>query len=67
RRRARTAAPDGSDPAIRALRERVEQVFGSPTVIDRDAKTGKGTLSLRFYGDDDLVRLLKMMGVDTDL
>ena len=68
RRKARAAAArGGDDPAVRALRERVERVFGSPAVIDRDAKTGKGTLSLRFYGDDDLVRLLKMMGVDTEL
>ncbi|MFN2371488.1 MAG: ParB/RepB/Spo0J family partition protein [Candidatus Krumholzibacteriia bacterium] len=67
RRRTSTAGAAGGDPAIRALRERVEQTFGSPTVIERDAKTGKGTISLRFYGDDDLVRLLKMMGVDTDL
>ena len=65
RPRARTAA--ATDPAIRAFRERIEQVFGSPASIDRDAKTGKGTIGLRFYGDDDLVRLLKMMGVDTDL
>lgn len=67
RRRARKAAAAPGDPATRALRERVEQVYGAPTVIERDAKTGKGTISLRFYGDDDLVRLLKMMGVDTNL
>lgn len=67
RRRARTAGAAGGDPAVRALRERAEQTFGTPVVIERDAKTGKGTVSLRFYGDDDLVRLLKMMGVDTDL
>ena len=65
RRTRRTAA--AVDPAIRALGERAEQVFGSPVVIERDAKTGKGTINLRFYSDDDLIRLLKMMGVDTDL
>ncbi len=67
KRRARAAAADAADPAIRAFRERIEQVFGSPASIERDAKTGKGTIGLRFYGDEDLVRLLKMMGVDTDL
>jgi len=67
RRRTRRAAPGPVDPAIRALRERVEQVYGAPAVIEREAATGKGTISLRFYGDDDLVRLLKMMGVDTNL
>jgi ParB family chromosome partitioning protein len=66
RKRARVAK-DEADPAVRALRERVEQLFGSPAGIDRDPKSGKGTISLRFYSDDDLVRLLKMMGVDTEL
>ncbi len=66
RRRARAAAGP-VDPAIRALGERVEQAYGAPVTIDRDTKTGKGTIALRFYGDDDLVRLLKMMGVDTEL
>ncbi|HPF70181.1 MAG TPA: ParB/RepB/Spo0J family partition protein [Candidatus Krumholzibacteria bacterium] len=66
RKRAAVARTE-SDPAVRALRERVEQAYGSPAVIERDAKTGKGTISLRFYGDEDLMRLLKMMGVDTQL
>ncbi len=67
RRRTRAAAGGSAEPAIRALRERVEQVYGAPAVIEREARSGKGTISLRFYGDDDLVRLLKMMGVDTNL
>ncbi len=55
------------DPAVRALQERAEQVFGSPVEIQRDGKKGKGSLAVRFYSDDDLVRLLKIMGVDTEL
>ena len=66
RPRARSAAQK-VDPTVRALMERTEQVYGSPVVIDRDAKTGKGAIQLRFYSDDDLIRLLKIMGVDTEL
>ncbi len=35
--------------------------------IARDADNGKGSISLRFYSDSDLVRVLKIMGVDTDI
>lgn len=57
----------GDDPAVRALTARTEQVFGSPVEILRSAKDGKGSLSIRFYSDDDLIRVLKLMGVDTEL
>jgi ParB family chromosome partitioning protein len=67
RRKRRRAAAAPVDPTVRALQQRTERVYGSPVAIDRDANSGKGTISLRFYGDDDLVRLLKIMGVDTDL
>lgn len=65
-RKARAAAAE-TDPAIRALVARSEQVFGSPVAIERSAKDGKGTVTVRFYSDTDLVRVLKIMGVDTDL
>jgi ParB family chromosome partitioning protein len=55
------------DPTVKALQERAEQVYGSPVAIVREPKTGKGTVELRFYSDDDLIRLLKIMGVDTEL
>ncbi len=57
----------GSDPAVRALQTRAEQIFGSPVEIQRNARDGKGSLSVRFFSDDDLIRLLKIMGVDTQL
>ena len=56
-----------NDPGIRALNERAEQIFGSPVTIDRNAKDGKGSLSVRFYSDSDLIRILKIAGVDTNL
>jgi len=67
RKHVRRRVPGPVDPAIRALMDRAEQIYGSPVVIDRDRKTGKGTISVRFYSDDDLLRLLKIMGVDTDI
>ena len=63
----RRAAAGPVDPAVSALTERAEQVFGSPVTIDHDPKSGKGSVSVRFYSDTDLVRVLKMMGVDTEL
>lgn len=61
----RAATPD--DPSVRALVERAEAVYGSPVTIERDARTGKGTVSVRFFSNDDLIRLLQIMGVDTEL
>jgi len=67
-RRSRAArAATAVDPTIRALMDRSEQVYGAPVAIDRHKKTGKGTIQLKFYSDDDLIRLLKIMGVDTEL
>ena len=61
------ATGGGDDAALRALASRAEQVYGSPVVIERDAKTGKGSVSVRFFSDSDLIRLLQIMGVDTEL
>jgi hypothetical protein len=63
----RKTASTPTEPALRALMENAERVFGSPVTIERDATGGKGTVSVRFYSDSDLVRLLKIMGVDTDI
>ena len=67
RRRHVKKAPGPVDPTIKALMGRTESVYGAPVSIERDAKTGKGAIALRFYSDDDLIRLLKIMGVDTEL
>jgi hypothetical protein len=69
-RRARRKAKrrtTGETPEIRALRERAERQLGSPVNITRDAKTGRGEFSVKFYSDTDLTRLLDIMGIDTDL
>jgi ParB family chromosome partitioning protein len=69
RRTRRTAVRKsaGDTPEVRALRARAEQLLGSPVTISRDGKTGKGTIAVDFYSDDDFTRLLGIMGVDTDL
>ena len=63
----RKAAAGPADPALRALMENAERVYGAPVIITREGTGGKGTVSLRFYSDDDLVRVLKIMGVNTDI
>lgn len=63
----RKASGGPADPALRALMENAEQVFGAPVMITRDPGNGKGSVSLRFYSDDDLIRVLKIMGVNTDI
>ncbi len=55
------------NPAVKALQERAERVYGSPVTIEREESSGKGVIAVRFYSDSDLVRLLKIMGVDTNL
>ena len=68
RKKSRKAkAGQAEDPALRALVTRTESVFGTPVTIDRNASDGKGTVSIRFYSDSDLMRVLKIMGVETQL
>lgn len=51
---------------IRELRERAETRLGAPVQIERDAD-GRGHLTVRFFTDDDLLRVLSLMDIDTDL
>jgi ParB family chromosome partitioning protein len=65
RSRRRRGRPE--TPEVRALRERAEQRLGSPVRIERDPRSGKGTLTIRFFSDEDLERVLEVFGVNTDL
>jgi ParB family chromosome partitioning protein len=67
-RRRAALAKDGTGESkeVRALRERAESRLGSPVVIARQ-NDGKGSLTITFYSDRDLERVLEAMGVDTDL
>ncbi len=68
RKTAKTAKAQAAvDPSIKALIERTEQIFGTPVEIVRNPRNSKGSVSVRFYSDDDLIRILKVMGVDTEL
>ncbi len=66
RARRRSAAPEESRE-VRALRERAEEHLGAPVRIEREAQSGRGSIVVRFFSDDDLERLLGRMGVNTDL
>ncbi len=71
RHRARRKSPSRRDgvhetPEVKALRERAEAHFGSPVTIERDG-AGKGQVSVTFYNDGDLERLLSMMGLQVNL
>jgi ParB family transcriptional regulator, chromosome partitioning protein len=67
-RRRTPAATDaaGESKEVRALRERAESRLGSPVTILRQPD-GKGSLTVSFYSDADLERVLDLMGIDTDL
>ncbi|MHB8078814.1 MAG: ParB/RepB/Spo0J family partition protein [Candidatus Krumholzibacteriia bacterium] len=65
--RKRAVAAGEETREVRALRERAERYLGAPVVIERDAKTKHGVISVRFFSDDDLERVLAAMGVDADL
>ncbi len=67
KRKAARKTSTTNDPSVQALIDRSEQIFGSPVEINRNTISGKGHFSVRFYSDDDLIRILKIMGVDTDL
>lgn len=66
RRASPPSAAANESKEVRALRERAESHLGSPVAIARELG-GKGTLSVTFYSDRDLERILEVMGVDTDL
>jgi ParB family chromosome partitioning protein len=66
RRRGGGTARAAETPEVKALRERAEAHFGSPVTIERD-DAGKGRVSVAFFDDGDLERLLAMMGIQTDL
>jgi len=66
RQRRRGGVPADETREVRALRERAETHFGSPVVIERDAR-GKGVIKVTFFDDGDLVRMLNAMGIETEL
>ncbi len=50
-------------PAITALEERLQQRLGTRVTM-RHGRSGKGRIEIEYYGNDDLTRLLGLLGID---
>ena len=56
----RLTAPTPADPNDQALEEALSTYLGSPVKLHRSATGGK--LSVEFYSDEDLDRILDVLG-----
>jgi ParB family chromosome partitioning protein len=63
---ASTPSPNGSssDPHLADLENRLRERLG--TQIQLKYRAGKGALEIRFFSDDELNRLLELLGVSVD-
>jgi ParB family chromosome partitioning protein len=52
------------DPHVAALEEKLQQAFG--TKVSLRYGSGKGSIEIKFFSDDDLDRILKIAGVQVD-
>lgn len=52
---------DASDPNWRALEGRAEEVLGAPVKLDGTEKGG--TIVIRFFSEEDLLRIMEQLGV----
>ncbi|MGZ4964824.1 MAG: ParB/RepB/Spo0J family partition protein [Limisphaerales bacterium] len=52
------------DPHVAALEEKLQQAFGTKVALKY--ATGKGSIEIKFFSDDDLDRILKIAGVPMD-
>jgi ParB family chromosome partitioning protein len=52
------------DPHVAALEEKLQQAFG--TKVSLKYGSGKGSLEIKFFSDDDLDRILKIAGIQMD-
>lgn len=52
------------DPHVAALEEKLQQAFG--TKVSLKYGSGKGSIEIKFFSDDDLDRILKIAGVQMD-
>ena len=60
----RIAGAVAADPHLSQLRTRLQERLG--TRVDLRYREGKGALQIHFYNDDDLERVLEMLGVRPD-
>jgi ParB family chromosome partitioning protein len=52
------------DPHVAALEEKLQHAFGTKVALKYGS--GKGSIEIKFFSDDDLDRILKIAGVQTD-
>ena len=52
------------DPHITEVQNRLRDHFATHTVVRHTEK--KGTIEIEYYGNDDLERILNLLGVDLD-
>jgi ParB family chromosome partitioning protein len=52
------------DPHVAALQDKLQQAFGTKVTVKY--ATGKGSIEIKFFSDDDLDRVLKIAGVQMD-
>lgn len=62
--RAASAAGDLTDPHLRHIRQKLIDRFATHVVLHHSPK--KGRIELEYYGNDDLGRLLDLLGVTID-
>lgn len=53
---------DASDPNWRALQDAASERLGSPVKLEGSEKGG--TISIRFFSEEDLVRIMEVLGVE---
>ena len=57
-----SSTPAAPDAHFRALQNKLRDRFATHVAIHQGAKKGK--IELEYYGDDDLQRLLDLLGID---
>jgi ParB family transcriptional regulator, chromosome partitioning protein len=60
----KSSAKHINDPNISALQERLQQRLGSKVLLRY--RKGKGAIEVRFFNDDDLERILQLLGVPAE-
>jgi ParB family chromosome partitioning protein len=59
-----TVAPPGSDPHVADLEARLREVFA--TKVQLRYAEGKGTVEITFFSDEELERILQILGVSAE-
>lgn len=62
RRRQKTGVVDATDPNWRALEGRASELLGAPVELDGSEHGGK--ISIRFFSEEDLLRIMEKLGVE---